>query len=85
MDHKIDCLACDKKLVIPEWLNTDDYDGGLKCKKCKAYLEIKFNNGKLLKYRIVKQNDSIDYKKMLKEKVETADANIRKVIKKYGG
>ena len=52
----IECLHCYKTLAIPEWVNTDDYDGEIVCKKCKARLAIKFTGSeKPAKYKLIKK------------------------------
>ena len=52
---KIPCLACDETLTLPQFIDTDDYDGQLVCSKCKALLHLKLVKGKLLKYKIVER------------------------------
>ena len=52
---EIECLHCHKVLDIPEWVDTDDYDGELVCKKCKARLAIKFVGSKPVKYKLVEK------------------------------
>jgi len=52
---EIECLACDKTLELPQFVDTDDYDGQLVCSKCKALLYVKLVKGKLRKYRIVER------------------------------
>ncbi len=52
----IDCLHCYKKLAIPKWVNTDDYDGEIVCEECKARLAIKFvGSPKPVKYKLVEK------------------------------
>ena len=52
---EIECLACDKTLELPQFIDTDNYDGQLVCLKCKALLHVKFVRGKLRKYKIVER------------------------------
>lgn len=53
---KIECLNCCKPLEIPEWVNTDNYDGEIVCKKCCARLAIKFKGSeKPAKYKLVEK------------------------------
>ena len=33
---EIPCLACDKALKLPQFVNTDNYDGQVVCQECKA-------------------------------------------------
>ncbi len=51
----IECLACDKTLELPQFIDTDNYDGQIVCSKCKALLHLKLVKGKLLKYKIVER------------------------------
>ena len=50
---EIQCLACDKTLKLPQFVNTDNYDGQVKCPECKSLLHIKLVKSKVLKYKIV--------------------------------
>jgi hypothetical protein len=52
---EIPCLACDKVLELPQFINVDNYDGQLVCSKCKALLHVKFVKGKLLRYKIIER------------------------------
>ena len=52
---EIQCLACDKTLELPQFINTDNYDGQLVCSKCKALLHVKFVKDELVKYKIVER------------------------------
>ena len=52
---KIECLACDKTLKLPQFIDTDNYNGQLVCSKCKALLHVNFVGGKLRKYKIVER------------------------------
>lgn len=52
---KIECLVCDKALVLPKFVNINKYDGQIKCKKCKSLLYVKFLKGELQKYKIVEK------------------------------
>jgi hypothetical protein len=49
------CLACNKTLEIPQYIDTDNYDGQIKCKKCKTLLYVKLTKGIVQKYRIVEK------------------------------
>jgi len=52
---EIQCLACDKTLKLPQFVNTDNYDGQVVCPECKALLHIKLVKSKVLKYKIVER------------------------------
>jgi DNA-directed RNA polymerase subunit RPC12/RpoP len=49
----VECLACGKPVKLPQFIDTDSYDGQVVCKKCGALLYVKFAKGKVQKYRIV--------------------------------
>ena len=52
---EIQCLACDKTLNLPQFVNTDNYDGQVVCQECKALLYVKLVKSKVLKYKIVER------------------------------
>lgn len=52
---EIQCLACGKPLEIPQFVNTDNYDGQVVCQECKSLLQLKLEKEKLLKYRVVEK------------------------------
>lgn len=52
---EIQCLACDKALKLPQFVNTDNYDGQVVCPECKALLYVKLVKSKVLKYKIVER------------------------------
>ena len=49
----IKCLACGKTVKIPEYIDSDNYDGQLVCDKCKSLLYIKLVASKVRKYKVV--------------------------------
>jgi len=53
---EIQCLACDKTLKLPQYVNTDNYDGQVVCPECKALLHVKLVKSKVLRYRIVERH-----------------------------
>lgn len=55
MSDKIDCLGCREELIIPEWVNPDDYEGHVRCDKCNALLYLKYKDGKLPKHKLVEK------------------------------
>ena len=67
MSNEIDCLDCSDNLEFPEWLNKDDYDGGLRCKECGALLNLKFKDGKLLKYKLLEKGEKKAWNPIIKE------------------
>jgi len=52
---EIQCLACDKTLKLPQFVNTDNYDGQIVCPERKTLLHIRLAKGKVLKYKIVER------------------------------
>jgi hypothetical protein len=52
---EIDCLACGKAIVIPDFIDTNNYDGQITCPGCKALLHIKLVGGKVRKYEVVEK------------------------------
>ncbi|MFC1911680.1 hypothetical protein ACFLXG_00775 [Chloroflexota bacterium] len=55
---EIECLHCYEILSIPKWVNTDNYDGEIICKKCGSRLAIKFaGSPKPVKYKVVKEGE----------------------------
>jgi DNA-directed RNA polymerase subunit RPC12/RpoP len=52
---EIDCLACGKPIKIPEFIDTNNYDGQITCQECKSLLHIKLGGGKVRKYDVVEK------------------------------
>jgi len=52
---EIDCLACGKPIKIPDFIDTNSYDGQLTCSECKSLLHIKLGGGKVRKYEVVER------------------------------
>ena len=52
---KVKCLACDTPLKLPEYIDTEDYDGEVVCQKCTSLLYIKLAKSKVRKYRVVEK------------------------------
>ena len=51
----IECLARRKTVKLPQFVNTDNYDGQVVCQECKSLLQLKLVKEKLLKYRVVEK------------------------------
>ena len=49
---KVKCLVCDKPLKLPEYIDTEDYDGEVVCQECQSLLYIKLVKSKVQKYRL---------------------------------
>lgn len=52
---EIQCLACGKAVKLPQFIDTDNYDGQVVCQECKSLLHVKLAKGKVQKYKIVKR------------------------------
>jgi|GEM_PF-1311304 len=52
---EIDCLACGKTITIPDFIDTNNYDGQITCQECKSLLHIKLGGGKVRKYEVVER------------------------------
>jgi DNA-directed RNA polymerase subunit RPC12/RpoP len=50
---EIECLACGKTVKIPQFINTDKYDGQVVCQECKSLLHVKLVKEKVEKYKVV--------------------------------
>ena len=53
--EEITCLACGKTINIPDFIDTNSYDGQLTCQECKSLLHIKLGGGKVRKYEVVEK------------------------------
>ena len=52
---KVKCLVCDKPLKLPEYIDTEDYDGEVVCPKCTSLLYIKLAKSKVKKYKVIEK------------------------------
>ncbi len=52
---EIDCLSCGKAIKIPDFIDTNNYDGQVTCQECKSLLHIKLAGGKVRKYEVVER------------------------------
>ncbi len=50
---EINCLVCGKDIEIPEFIDTNSYDGQINCPSCQTLLHIKLVGAKLRKYEVV--------------------------------
>lgn len=57
----IDCFACGKTVKIPEFIDTNNYDGQLVCQGCKSILHVKLVKGKAQKYKIVEDKSKFNF------------------------
>ena len=52
---EIECLECGETLKIPQFVNTDNYDGQVVCQKCNTLLHIKLVQSEVRKYWVVEK------------------------------
>jgi uncharacterized Zn finger protein (UPF0148 family) len=52
---EISCLICGKTITIPEFFDTNNYDGQISCPSCKALLRMKMFGAKVRKYELVER------------------------------
>ena len=52
---EISCLICGKTIEIPQFIDTNNYDGQISCRECKALLRMKMFGGKVRKYELVER------------------------------
>lgn len=45
----IECLWCKQTIELPGWLQTDSYDGEVRCINCSQFMQVKFVGGVLQK------------------------------------
>jgi len=52
---EISCLICGKNIEIPQFIDTNNYDGQISCPSCKALLRMKMFGAKVRKYELVER------------------------------
>jgi hypothetical protein len=52
---EINCLVCGKTIEVPQFIDTDNYDGQISCPACKALLQVRLFGSKLRKYEVVER------------------------------
>ncbi len=52
---EIECLVCGKTIEIPEFIDTDNYDGQVACRECASLLHVKLVASKVRKYEVVEK------------------------------
>ena len=59
---ELECLVCGKAIKIPQFIDTDNYDGQLVCHKCNSLLHVKLVASKVRKYKVVENKKERDIK-----------------------
>ena len=52
---EISCLICGKNIEIPQFIDTNNYDGQINCPACKSLLHMKLVGAKARKYEVVER------------------------------
>jgi uncharacterized Zn finger protein (UPF0148 family) len=52
---EIKCLVCGKAIQIPEFIDTNNYDGQVACPECKSLLQVRMVGSKVRKYMVVEK------------------------------
>ncbi len=50
---EIECLVCEKIINIPNYIDTEKYEGQMVCQECKSILYVKLVKGKVQKYKVL--------------------------------
>ncbi len=84
---EIECLVCGKIIEIPQFIDTDDYDGQVACRECASLLHVKLVESKVRQYQIVEKgfsrptaDDKITVASELREPTRE-EANIANIAK----
>jgi len=56
---EIECLVCGKTIVIPKFIDTNNYDGQIACPECASLLQVKLVGAKVRKYMVVEKKSRI--------------------------
>lgn len=59
---EISCLACSKIIKMPQYIDTEKYDGQVVCEECNSLLYIKLVKGKVEKYKLIENKRKPDVK-----------------------
>jgi hypothetical protein len=76
---EISCLICGKNIEIPQFIDTNNYDGQISCPGCKALLRMRLVGDKVRKYEVVERGakaESNPGQSTLEEKVD-----VEKILK----
>jgi len=52
---EISCLICGKAIEIPQFIDTNNYDGQINCPACKSLLRMRLVGAKARKYEVVER------------------------------
>jgi len=63
---EIECLVCGKTIKMPQYIDTEKYDGQVVCQECGSLLHIKLVGSKVRGYKVVGKS-SRKIEKLLEE------------------
>jgi len=52
---EISCLICGKTIKIPQFIDTNNYDGQINCPECKSLMRVRLVGAKARKYEVVER------------------------------
>ena len=78
---EISCLICGKTIQIPEFIDTNNYDGQISCPSCKALLRVKLVGAKARKYEVVERGGQSGGGDNPVKPAEGEKADVEKVLK----
>ena len=52
---EINCLVCGKTIGIPEYIDTNNYDGQVTCQECASLFHVRLVGAKVRKYELVEK------------------------------
>ncbi len=58
---EIECLACGKAVKLPQFIDSDNYDGQVVCQECNSLLRVKLVKGKVQKYKVEKNKSEFNW------------------------
>lgn len=68
---RILCLVCGKPIKIPQYIDTERYDGQVVCQECKSLLHVKLVKGKVQKYKVVEnKTKGFNFTKLVMDSAE---------------
>ena len=54
---EINCLVCGKAIEIPQFIDTENYDGQINCPACKSLLRVRLFGSKLRNYEVAERGN----------------------------
>jgi len=80
---EINCLVCGKAIAIPEFIDSNNYDGQIACPECKSLLQVKLVGAKVRKYQVTerKSKSSTAIKSGLSQRTGKIKADVEKIAR----